>query len=203
MAKKKARPGRTLLAYILGVVVLYGLVGLTGVGADKGDSPWKPDLGLDLQGGTRITLKATNKPSKDNLEEARNIIDQRVNGSGIAEAEVTTQGSDLVVVEIPGDPRGQWHDRDPAARARRRGAGRARLPCVARTCRQHDVDERAQTRRAVEHGGLLEVGRKLPEKSGEQPDRERRRERHIGEHEPRASVEQADRAQHEVERRHD
>ena len=43
-------PGRTLSCFFLGVAVLYGLVALAGT--------WKPELGLDLQGGTRITLTA-------------------------------------------------------------------------------------------------------------------------------------------------
>ncbi|WP_139978673.1 protein translocase subunit SecD [Nocardioides litoris] len=93
MAKKQARPGRTLVVFLLGTAILYGLVALAG--------SWKPELGLDLQGGTRITLQAQGNPSRDNLEEARSIIDRRVNGSGVSEAEVITQG-DNIVVEIPG-----------------------------------------------------------------------------------------------------
>ncbi|QCW50961.1 protein translocase subunit SecD [Nocardioides dongxiaopingii] len=97
MAKKQARPGRTLVVFLLGTAILYGLVALAG--------SWKPALGLDLQGGTRITLNAQGDPSADSLDEARSIIDQRVNGSGISEAEVLTQGGRNVVVEIPGDVR--------------------------------------------------------------------------------------------------
>ncbi len=97
MARKTYRPGRTLVVFFLGVVLAYGLVALTGT--------WKPELGLDLQGGTRIQLQATGNPSSDSLEEARSIIDQRVNGQGVAEAEVTTQGNEFVVVEIPGQNR--------------------------------------------------------------------------------------------------
>lgn len=94
MAKKTYRPGRNLVIFFLGVGVLYGLVALGG--------NWKPELGLDLQGGTRITLIATGNPSSDSMDEARKIIDQRVNASGVAESEVTTQGSRFIVVEIPG-----------------------------------------------------------------------------------------------------
>lgn len=94
MAKGAKRPARTLTIFFLGVAVIYGLVALAG--------EWKPALGLDLQGGTRITLHASGDPSEENLEEARRIIDQRVNGSGIVEAEVTTQGGEYVVVEVPG-----------------------------------------------------------------------------------------------------
>jgi preprotein translocase subunit SecD len=83
------------------VAALYGGVALAG--------QWKPKLGLDLQGGTRITLEALTshgkKPSAANLEEARGIIDQRVNGSGVAESAVSTQGGQNIVVEIPGKNR--------------------------------------------------------------------------------------------------
>ena len=88
------KPGRTLAVFFLALAIAYGLVAIGGT--------WKPELGLDLQGGTRITLVAAGNPSRDNLNEARGIIDQRVNGSGVAEADVTTQGNNLIVVEIPG-----------------------------------------------------------------------------------------------------
>ncbi len=94
MARRR-RPARTLLGFFVGLAVAYGLVALTGT--------WTPTLGLDLQGGTRITLIAEGSPSEDNLVEASQIIDQRVNGSGVSEAEVTTQGNQFVVVEIPGE----------------------------------------------------------------------------------------------------
>jgi preprotein translocase subunit SecD len=83
--------------FFLGLGIAYGLVALGGT--------WKPELGLDLQGGTSIRLIAEGSPSEDSLEQARKIIDQRVNGSGVAEAEVTVQGNRYVVVEIPGSSR--------------------------------------------------------------------------------------------------
>ncbi len=94
MARKSFRPGRTLVVFFLVVAVSYGLVALGGT--------WKPELGLDLKGGTRITLIAKGSPQADQLDEAAGIIDERVNGSGVAEAEVTTQGGNHIVVEIPG-----------------------------------------------------------------------------------------------------
>jgi preprotein translocase subunit SecD len=94
---RRRRPARTLLGFFIGLAVAYGLVALTGT--------WTPTLGLDLQGGTRITLIAEGSPSEDNLTEASQIIDQRVNGSGVSEAEVTTQGNQFVVVEVPGPTR--------------------------------------------------------------------------------------------------
>jgi preprotein translocase subunit SecD len=95
MARKTARPGRTLVVFFLAVAIAYGLVAIAGT--------WKPALGLDLKGGTRITMIADGSPTKENLDEAAGIIDQRVNGSGVTEAEVTTQGSQIIVVEVPGD----------------------------------------------------------------------------------------------------
>ena len=98
MARRPANPARTLGVFFLGVAILYGLVALAG--------SWTPALGLDLEGGTRIRLTAVGDGvNSENLKEAAGIIDQRVNGSGVAEAEVTTEGNKYVVVEIPGKTR--------------------------------------------------------------------------------------------------
>ncbi len=92
------RPGRTVGVFFLGLAIAFGLVALAG--------SWTPRLGLDLQGGTRITLVANSDDvTEDRLKEAASIIDSRVNGSGVTEAEVTTQGERIIVVEIPGDSR--------------------------------------------------------------------------------------------------
>jgi preprotein translocase subunit SecD len=99
VAKKTSRPGRTLLVFALCVLVWYGLAALGGT--------WKPRLGLDLQGGTRITLTAVGQqsPTTSQLNEAASIINNRVNGSGVSESSVSTQGGKNIVVEIPGKNR--------------------------------------------------------------------------------------------------
>src|SRR4051794_8065280 len=94
MARNKARPGRTVTVFFIGLAVCYGLVALIGT--------WKPALGLDLEGGTQIVLTAKGPVTSDNLKEAAGIIDSRVNGSGISEATVTTQGGNQIVVQVPG-----------------------------------------------------------------------------------------------------
>ena len=94
MARSSARPGRTVVGFFLGLAVAYGLVALVGT--------WKPALGLDLEGGTQITLIANGSVDKDKLRQAADIINARVNGSGVSEAQVTTQGSDEIVVQVPG-----------------------------------------------------------------------------------------------------
>src|SRR4051794_4702597 len=79
---------------------MYGLIFLTG-------SSRTPQLGLDLRGGTTVTLTAKTPdgkaPAKEDLELARQIIEQRVNGLGVAEAEVVTEGSSNIVISVPGD----------------------------------------------------------------------------------------------------
>lgn len=96
MSKKTPRPGRTLLIFFIATGVLYGLAAIGGT--------FKPKLGLDLEGGTSITLTVAEDaptPTGEDLELARTIIDRRVNGSGVAEAEVSTSGNRQIVVDVP------------------------------------------------------------------------------------------------------
>ncbi|MHC1562724.1 protein translocase subunit SecD [Actinomycetospora sp. C-140] len=93
------RPGRYLAAFVVVVAALYGLVFFTGDGSPT------PKLGIDLQGGTRVTLTARTEtgapPTNDQLNLARQIIDQRVNGLGVSGAEVVQDGNNLVIT-VPG-----------------------------------------------------------------------------------------------------
>ncbi|MGZ8717591.1 MAG: protein translocase subunit SecD [Aeromicrobium sp.] len=102
-------PRRTLIIFLAAIIAMYGIVALMDFNSNKGDpSAWKPKLGLDLQGGTRITLEAkasSGEITKAKLAEASDIIDRRVNGTGVTEAEVTTQGGNQVIIEIPGEQR--------------------------------------------------------------------------------------------------
>ncbi len=137
------RPRQVLLGL---VVLLVLLVGGSGAAAAWGGGQWTPKLGLDLEGGTEMVLEPVlTTPgatvNQGQLDKARDIIEQRVNAYGVAEAEVSTQGGRNIVVDIPGarqaDPR-----RDPQAvaaalprRPRRVGrvaAGRPADPDVVR-----------------------------------------------------------------------
>lgn len=61
------------------------------------------NLGLDLQGGLRVTMKVdTAKPTADDVDKAKTILENRVNALGIAEPTVQRQGNDRVVIELPG-----------------------------------------------------------------------------------------------------
>ena len=87
-------------AFVAIVALLYGLIFFTGT--DR-----TPQLGLDLRGGTTVTLTARTPdgqpPAQEELELARQIIEQRVNGLGVAEAEVVTEGDSNIVISVPGD----------------------------------------------------------------------------------------------------
>jgi preprotein translocase subunit SecD len=91
--------GRYLGALAGILVILYALMFFTG------DSS-TPKLGLDLEGGTQVTLQAkttdNQPPSSASLDQARQIIERRVNGLGVAEAEVVTQSPDRIVISVPG-----------------------------------------------------------------------------------------------------
>ena len=71
-----------------------------------GQSSWTPALALDLQGGTQSVLEAQTEdgadPSPEQMRQAVTIIRQRVDASGVGEAEVTTQAGNQIVVQIPG-----------------------------------------------------------------------------------------------------
>jgi preprotein translocase subunit SecD len=63
-------------------------------------------LGLDLEGGVRVEYQALPNngvaPDADAMNTIKDIIERRVNGIGVSEPQVVTQGSDRVVVELPG-----------------------------------------------------------------------------------------------------
>src|SRR3954453_10185546 len=64
-------------------------------------------LGLDLQGGTQLTLQADMAQIPDDQKENAmkglvNVISRRVNAYGVAEAEIQTRGTDRVIVQLPG-----------------------------------------------------------------------------------------------------
>jgi preprotein translocase subunit SecD len=90
------------------VVVFAVLLGTIAGGVLWSDATWTPKLALDLEGGTQIILtpklESGQQVSSEQLDQAVSIIRQRVDASGVSEAEVTTQGGQNVVVSIPGSP---------------------------------------------------------------------------------------------------
>ncbi|MGW0391355.1 protein translocase subunit SecD [Streptomyces sp. NPDC003042] len=95
----QGRPGRALAIILIAMVALTAGMFLT--------KQTTPRLGIDLAGGTSITLKAKSEPGKPdainetNMNTAVGIIERRVNGLGVSESEVQTQGRDHIIVNIP------------------------------------------------------------------------------------------------------
>ncbi|ORX00654.1 preprotein translocase subunit SecD [Mycobacterium triplex] len=93
-------PARHLSVFFVLLIGVYLLVFLTG------DKRAAPKLGIDLQGGTRVTLTARtpdgSRPSKDALSQAQQIISARVNGLGVSGSEVVVDGDNLVIT-VPGN----------------------------------------------------------------------------------------------------
>jgi len=94
------QPARYLSVFLLLLVGVYLLVFLTG------DKRAAPKLGIDLQGGTRVTLTARtpdgSAPSREALAQAQQIISARVNGLGVSGSEVVVDGDNLVIT-VPGN----------------------------------------------------------------------------------------------------
>lgn len=100
-AVQRARRSLTTL-----LVIIVALVGVIALGVWKSDATWAPKLALDLQGGTQIILAPKladgQSVSQEQLQQAVEIIRQRVDASGVSEAEIITQGTQNISVSIPG-----------------------------------------------------------------------------------------------------
>jgi len=60
-------------------------------------------LGLDLQGGTQVLLRAQDpNTSRDVMQTAQQVVDRRVNGLGLSETVVQLSGNDRIIIELPG-----------------------------------------------------------------------------------------------------
>ena len=115
-------PGRQLAVLGLVFVVLYLLVFFAGGAKGSFTDRLHPKLGLDLVGGTQATYIASVQggqvPSKESMEQARGIIENRVNALGVSEAEVVIQGDRNIVVSLAGKAEDQLKDLSQAAQMR-------------------------------------------------------------------------------------
>ncbi|MFB6774790.1 protein translocase subunit SecD [Streptomyces sp. NPDC056337] len=98
-ASAPSKPGRSLALILIAIVALTGGMFATG--------HTTPRLGIDLAGGTSITLRAVPEAgqesaiNKTNMDTAVDIMERRVNGLGVSESEVQTQGDRNIIVNIP------------------------------------------------------------------------------------------------------
>jgi preprotein translocase subunit SecD len=106
-------PARYLSVFLLLLVGVYLLVFLTG------DKRAATKLGIDLQGGTRVTLTARtpdgSRPSREALSQAQQIISARVNGLGVSGSEVVVDGDNLIIT-VPGNDGSQARNLGQTAR---------------------------------------------------------------------------------------
>ena len=104
IANTQSRALRTI------TILLLSIVAFTGVAFAIGATTFK--LGLDLQGGTSVTLQprieagASGSVTSESIDQAVAIIRQRVNSLGVAESEVAAQGTGAnrqIVISVPGE----------------------------------------------------------------------------------------------------
>jgi preprotein translocase subunit SecD len=139
MAARQLPAKRYFTAFFLIVAAMYALIFFTG-------DTRTPQLGLDLQGGTTVTLTARTPdgaaPAPEDLELARQIIEQRVNGLGVAEAEVVTEGDSNIVISVPGDDGEQARELGATAQLRFRpviGGPEAAAPAATESAAPTDA----------------------------------------------------------------
>ena len=137
-----------------------------------GQASWAPKLALDLEGGTQMILAPKVEGGSDITEEQLNqavaIIRQRVDGSGVAEAEISTQSGRNVVVSLPGHPVQGNPRADPGVRGHElpaRAAGRPRrsrprgVPDPGRPAAQAHRGAHQRQRRQLDHPRGLQAVR--------------------------------------------
>lgn len=103
--KRTTSPGRRILVLLL--IIAIGYAALV-AGAVTGRTSMTPGLALDLEGGTQIILTPTTTDGStitdEDVNQAIAIIRQRVDASGVAEAQISRQGGQNIVVSLPGTP---------------------------------------------------------------------------------------------------
>ena len=106
MSRKQTKhPGRRLLTLLLAIVVGYSALAF---GTATHRTTMTPGLALDLEGGTQIILTPTTSDGSEitdeKVNEAIGVIRQRVDASGVSEAQISRQGGQNIVVSLPGTP---------------------------------------------------------------------------------------------------
>lgn len=108
MSSNKRRP--VVRSLIVLLVAVIASIGALVTGHHTRGASYTPLLALDLEGGTQLILTPVSTATDDrevtekDITEAINIIRQRVDASGVAEAEITSLGTNNIVVALPGTP---------------------------------------------------------------------------------------------------
>lgn len=108
MERSTEQSAKRKLTWTAGIAAFFAGLLIWGTATGQAGASLTPELALDLQGGTQIILTPTiangSEATLEQLNQAATIIRQRVDGSGVAEATVTVQGEQNIVVAIPGTP---------------------------------------------------------------------------------------------------
>jgi preprotein translocase subunit SecD len=101
---RRAGPILILVIGVFALLVNFAHIGIPAAGG--GSTYLETKLGLDLTGGIRLEYQVLptggKTPSIDDLNVMRQIILNRVDTQGVSEAQVVVQGTDRIVVEMPG-----------------------------------------------------------------------------------------------------
>ncbi len=93
-------------ALVVLAAVVAGIVGVVLMGVSSSPLHKKLTLGLDLQGGLEVTLKAVPPKGKtltsSDLDRSVSIIRDRIDKLGVSEPNVTKQGKDQIAIQLPG-----------------------------------------------------------------------------------------------------
>ena len=103
--------GKKVAILVLVIAIILGMTGISVKGLSLGENSVQPvgdqiKLGLDLSGGVYVVLEAqtdsTGEELAQKMNEAKLIIEQRVNGLGVSQPTVVIEGEDRIRVELPG-----------------------------------------------------------------------------------------------------
>jgi preprotein translocase subunit SecD len=105
--KAMSHPGRALAALLALIIIMVLIItGADAISPGKWHKDFKVALGLDLAGGTQVTLSATTlkgkNPSAADMTTAIGIMNSRVDAQGFNNAQVQQQGSNFITVTVPG-----------------------------------------------------------------------------------------------------
>jgi len=158
-----AHPTRYVAVFLILLIGLYLLVFLTG------NKRADPKLGIDLQGGTRVTLTARtpdgSRPTREALSQAQQIISARVNGLGVSGSEVIVDGDNLVIT-VPGTDGSEARNLGQTARLYIRPVINA-LPVDSAAAQR--TPGLPQGKRGLPPGGPAPGGQPQPASPGDQP----------------------------------
>ncbi|TXR57361.1 protein translocase subunit SecD [Quadrisphaera setariae] len=114
LARSRSSTSRARRSLLWLTALVVALVAGLGSAVQWGGATWTPKLALDLAGGTQIILtpqlrggETANQITPQTIADAITIIRQRVDSSGLTEAEITSSGGNNIIVSLPGDPASQ------------------------------------------------------------------------------------------------